>query len=72
MRLTKSCLLWVWGVVLSVVLPVSSRGAEPSPWQWDDIPRVVAIGDVHGSYDKLLKLLRGSGLVDDQLAMDRR
>ena len=67
MRLTKSCRLWVWGVVLSVVLPVSSRGAEPSPWQWDDIPRVVAIGDVHGSYDKLLKLLRGSGLVDDQL-----
>jgi hypothetical protein len=29
---------------------------------------VVAIGDVHGSYDKLLKLLRGTALVDDQLA----
>lgn len=28
----------------------------------------MAIGDVHGSYDKLLKLLRGTGLVNDQLA----
>jgi len=29
---------------------------------------VVAIGDVHGSYEKLLKLLDGIGLVDDRLA----
>ncbi len=29
---------------------------------------MVAIGDVHGSYDKLLKLLRGTGLIDAELS----
>jgi hypothetical protein len=68
MRVAKLSLLCSLGMVFSLALPGSSRSAEPSPWQWDDVPRVVAIGDVHGSYDKLLKLLRGTGLVDDQLA----
>ena len=32
------------------------------------MPRVVVIGDVHGSYGKLLTLLEGTGLVNEQLA----
>jgi len=39
-----------------------------SQWEWKGIDRVVAIGDVHGSYDDLVRLLRGTGLVDDGLA----
>jgi len=31
------------------------------------VPRVVAVGDVHGSYEALLSLLRGTGMVDDAL-----
>lgn len=68
MHSAKPLVLCVLGMALSFVLPRSSRGEESSPWQWDDISRVVAIGDVHGSYDKLLILLRGTDLVDEKLA----
>ncbi len=41
--------------------------ASVSPWEWTDVPRVVAIGDLHGSSDKLVRLLRGCELVDAEL-----
>ncbi len=47
---------------------LSPGGAEDSsPFLWQGVARVVTIGDVHGSYDKLIQLLRGSGLVDRDL-----
>lgn len=33
-------------------------------WEWEDVPKVVAIGDLHGGYDKLLELLRSADLID--------
>ncbi|MCZ6507832.1 MAG: metallophosphoesterase, partial [Acidobacteria bacterium] len=45
--------------------PDASR--HPSTWDWDDVSRVVAIGDLHGSHRKLVKLLIGAGLVDSDL-----
>lgn len=47
--------------------PSSADVASSSQWEWSDVPRIVVIGDVHGSYDKLLKLLRGTDLVDERL-----
>lgn len=45
------------------------RAAVDSPqYEWTDVSRIVAIGDVHGSYDKLLTLLEGTGVVDETLA----
>ena len=55
------------GVGLFTVAAALAQEAPPSKYRWDGVPRVVAIGDVHGSYDKLLELLRGTGLVDEQL-----
>ncbi len=39
-----------------------TRGSE---WEWDGVGRVVALGDVHGSFDKLAISLRSAGLIDD-------
>lgn len=39
-----------------------------SEWEWEGIDRIVAIGDVHGSYDKFIILLKGTGLVDENLS----
>ena len=45
------------------------RAAEQlGPFEWTGVERLVAIGDVHGSYEKLLVLLEGTGLVDSDLA----
>ncbi len=53
------------------VLGAASVAANPSErtavWEWTDVPKVVAVGDLHGSYDKLIQLLAGAELVDGVL-----
>ncbi len=68
-RTTYACLLLL-AMLLFPALPVhAAEEREPAAsWQWDDVSRVVAIGDVHGSYEKLLSLLQGIGLIDAQNA----
>jgi hypothetical protein len=34
---------------------------------WPAVPRVVAVGDVHGDYDQLVTVLKSAGLVDAKL-----
>lgn len=53
-------------VFVSGMQPV--RAEQASKWEWKGIERVVAIGDVHGSYGELVSLLRGTGLVDEGLS----
>ena len=43
------------------------RAAQVSKWEWSGVDRIVAIGDVHASYDKFVALLSGTGLVDGGL-----
>jgi hypothetical protein len=47
--------------------PELSAASSESPWSWTGVPRAVALGDLHGSYDKLARLLKGTGLVDAEL-----
>lgn len=32
--------------------------------QWQDVARIVAVGDVHGDYDHFLEVLRDAGIID--------
>ena len=42
--------------------------ARPAPAdEWAGVPRVVAVGDVHGAYNEFVQILKESGLVDAQL-----
>jgi len=42
----------------------SAGAADPrSEWRFSGVPRVVAIGDVHGAYEELVSVLEGTGLV---------
>lgn len=46
---------------------VASAAEQLGPYEWTGITRIVAIGDVHGSYDKLVELLKGVQVVDEDL-----
>jgi len=59
-KLLLACLL--------LVATPSSATEQVGPYEWTDVDRLVVIGDVHGSYDKLLPLLKGTNLVDENLA----
>jgi len=39
-----------------------------SQWEWKDVPKVVAVGDIHGMINSLKKILRHSELVDENYA----
>lgn len=40
--------------------------AQAQQTQWDNVERVVAIGDLEGNYDKFADMLRQAGLIDAQ------
>jgi hypothetical protein len=68
MRLPSSALAAVGLLLGAWASPAANDDtATSSPWAWGGVPRVVAIGDVHGSYPKLVRLLRGLDLADAAL-----
>jgi hypothetical protein len=44
-----------------VLAPAAARAEDI----WENVERIVAIGDVHGDYEQFVTLLRQSGLIDD-------
>ena len=54
-------------VVLALLVARPLHAAERSSCEWDGIGRVVAIGDVHGAYDRFVEILKAAGLVDAEL-----
>jgi hypothetical protein len=51
--------------VLAVAIVAGARPpAGREPCEWDHVERVVAVGDVHGAYDRLLEILQTAGVVD--------
>ena len=46
---------------------VRSAAAKEIPYEWSNVARIVAIGDIHGAYDSFVTVLRNSGLVDEEL-----
>ena len=49
------------------VLLICWAGFAHAQYDWQDVSRVVAIGDIHGAYDEFTGLLRAVGLVDGDL-----
>jgi hypothetical protein len=46
-----------------LALPAASK-AEEIPWEWSGVERIVVVGDVHGDYESLIKILKGTHVVD--------
>ena len=53
-------------LLLCLLFVSSSFTATAS--QWDNIERVVAVGDVHGAFPAFVSLLQGIGLIDETLS----
>ena len=50
---------------LVVLLPALSFSSE---WQFNDVDRVVAISDIHGAYDAMVRTLQNANVIEDDLA----
>jgi hypothetical protein len=49
---------------LSAPLVATAVAAKPTPCDIDGVERIVAVGDVHGAYDRLVAILRAANIVD--------
>lgn len=71
MRHRQSIILAATSALLALVAPcfvVASPGEQVGEFEWTGVERVVAIGDLHGSYQKAIRLLRAAELLDEELA----
>jgi len=53
--------------IVAALLPTPNQGrlaAADSSCELTGVERIVAIGDVHGSYDRLVGILQAVGLID--------
>ena len=60
----RACAILVC-LVLLVARPIAA--ADKSSCEWEGVNRVVAIGDVHGAYDRFVEILKAAGLLDADL-----
>ena len=51
--------------VLTLLLLAPARSAA-GQFEWKNVPRVVAVGDVHGDYAAFVAVLRSAGLIDQR------
>jgi hypothetical protein len=51
-------------LVAGAVLGAIPAAAAPSPCGLTGVPRIVAVGDVHGAYDRFVAILQTAGILD--------
>ena len=54
-------------VVWTATTGLPHLAAATAPCEIDGIERIVAVGDVHGAYDRFVAILRTAGVIDEQL-----
>jgi hypothetical protein len=55
---------FILAAVLALAIPALTAQNQ---CVWTGVEKVVAIGDLHGDYENFVKILRGTGIVDDRL-----
>jgi len=65
---TRDRSLWLLVAVLFAVGLVLHPARALAEDTWQNVERIVAIGDVHGDYEQFATLLRQSGLIDENNA----
>ena len=66
MRPAKDLKRQIFLVLASFSMLLSARAAE-IPCVWSGVEKIVAVGDLHGDYENFVKILLGTGLVDEKL-----
>jgi hypothetical protein len=62
-----STVLFVTAFVAAFIALAPPPLPAASPCEWNGVERVVAIGDVHGAYDRFVEILKIAGVIDSEL-----
>ena len=64
MKARRSLRFPFFGLSLLLSAVVCTTGAQAADWRWSGVERIVAVGDVHGAYDALVRTLGNAGVLD--------
>jgi hypothetical protein len=64
MRKTRFILI----LAVFILASVAHLYAADTQCVWTDVQRIVAVGDIHGDYKAFIKILKGTGIIDDGLS----
>lgn len=65
--LSVTACLTLQGVGLQGMVLEPTAMERLAVWEWRGVERVVAVGDLHGSNQEMIRLLKGAALVDESL-----
>ena len=54
----------LFGLSLLLSALMCTAGVQAGDWRWSGVERIVAVGDVHGAYDALVRTLGNAGVLD--------
>jgi hypothetical protein len=61
----RRLVLFSFAVLAATLIAAAVPALEAaSPCEWDGVNRIVAVGDVHGAYDRYIEILRVAGVID--------
>jgi hypothetical protein len=53
--------------ILFILTLFLSLYADKIQCEWDNVKKIIAVGDLHGDYGNFIKILKKAGIVDDEL-----
>jgi hypothetical protein len=61
----RRALMFVLTALTAALMAVAGPALDAaSPCEWDGVSRIVAVGDVHGAYDRYLEILKAAAVID--------
>jgi hypothetical protein len=63
---TASFLLLAAALAGLAAAPAAARSQKLRPCEYQGVERIVAVGDIHGAYDRFLEILRVAGVTDER------
>lgn len=54
-------------ILLAAVLALGASALAETPCVWTGVAKIVAVGDLHGDYDSFVAILKGTGVVNENL-----
>ena len=64
MNARRSLRFRLFGLSLLLSASMCTAGVQAEDWRWSGVERIVAVGDVHGAYDALVRTLGNAGVLD--------
>lgn len=59
--------IFLFFLIACAALLFAASSSAGTPCEWNGVEKIVAVGDIHGDYENFAVILKGTGIVDEEL-----